>query len=497
MATFWADLKTQDPEISVIVTQDDRNGTIVAVGDDRLMTQRRPNDQVVALSGFVTPGFWDRHVHLSEYARSLDRLFIADDATYVDVLASVAQRLKTLTPGEWLIGAGWNREVLGREPDRESLDGLSVRHPILLMSLDYHSAWLNGLALSRLELGQKDMISGRRTGLLREKAAFSAQAQAQSHLAVDIDKAVRRLNQFGLVGVTDIEGQEGWEVIQTYQQHHRNLRVELYLYEDVIQTGLDFNWTASDPNFFKIVGVKLFADGALGSHSAWMMEPYADESTNYGVPLMDETQIRQWLRQVSPRGLGLAVHAIGDRAVAETMAAFIHEKPRPMGRIEHAQLIADDVLNRLAGESVTLSMQPVHLYVDRLIADRHWGERSRQAFRFRDLLDRGIPLVFGSDAPIASPDPRWGLWAAVHRARPGSTPWYPQQRISPEEALGCYTGAYTGAPLTIGGAESRRLQPGAWGDFTVWREDPRQGLSESEFNRLEVIATVVAGKQVY
>lgn len=493
MATFWTDLKTQDPTISVIVTQDDRNGTIVAVGDDRLMTQRRATDRVVALSGFVTPGFWDRHVHLLEYARSLDRLFIADHASYADVLASVAQQLKTLPPGEWLIGAGWNREALGREPDPAALDALSSRHPILLMSLDYHSAWLNRLALSRLELAQEDIMSARRTGLLREKAAFAAQDQAQSHIGVDVGKAVARLNQLGLVGVTAIERQEGWEAIQTYQQRHRNLRVELYLYEDVISRGLDRSWHESDPNFLKMVGVKLFADGALGSHSAWMMEPYADDSTNYGIPLMDESQIRQWLQQLSPRGLDLAVHAIGDRAVAETTAAFIHEAGRPMGRIEHAQLISDDVLNRLAGEAVTLSMQPTHLYVDRPIAERHWGDRSRYAFRFRDILDRGIPLVFGSDAPIASPDPRWGLWAAVHRARPGSDPWYPQQRISPEQALECYTSA----PSTMGGAGNRLLQPGAWGDFTVWRADPRRALSQGEFNRLEVVATVVAGQQVY
>ncbi len=501
MATFWVDLATANPLVTVIVTDTDANGTILAVGDQTLVSQRRHNDRVESLSGgFVTPGFWDSHVHLLEWGRSFSRVRCQADEGLDQVLSKVRQRARDLAAEQWLIGVGWNRQALGRDPDIASLDQAADSHPALMVSLDYHTVWLNHLAIERLELRGEEARRASQTGILREDRAFWAQDEAarldEAGTQAAVSRAVQSAGQAGFVGVTAMEDRHGLLTLAASDAVEGRLRIQLFLRH---QAGRGLLHAGISQGFgyhlLTIMGVKLFVDGALGSHTAWMREPYAEEPGNMGICALSPPAMRRWASLLTGGGLLAAVHAIGDQAVHEAARALQH---RPgingaMHRIEHAQLLGDADLDGLMGSAVGLSMQPAHLLVDRDIADRYWGARSRGAFRFADILRSGIPLAFGSDAPIAPLEPVSGLWAAVHRARPGDEPWYPDQRITSDEAIWCYTRG----PAILDGRPSGLIEPGYWGDLTVWREDPRIGLSTGEPERLAVQATIVAGRRVF
>lgn len=501
MATFWVDLATANPKVTVIATDSDANGTILAVGDASLASQRRRGDRVESLAGgFVTPGFWDSHVHLLEWGRNFSRLQFQPNDSKEAVLSQVHRRSQEISSTDWIIGTGWNLQAFTAPPDMRSLDDAAGSHPAVLLSLDYHTVWLNHKAMAQLGIHGDEARQAEDSGLLREDRAFWAQEQTAraanpSNEAV-VRTAVHSAARAGLVGVTAMEDRQGLAALQEPGALGGDLRVELFLRE---QTGRALAKTGISQGFgndlLKIMGVKLFADGALGSHTAWMHEPYTDEPDNWGINTMSPMALQRWALRLARSRLLAAVHAIGDRAVHEVVEV-LSAAPAPgesLHRIEHAQLMADSDLNRLIGTAVGLSMQPVHLLVDREIADQHWGERSRHAFRFADILRAGIPLAFGSDAPIATLDPVPGLWAAVHRARPGDNPWYAEQRLTPDQAIWCYTRG----PAVLDGRPSGLIEPGFWGDFTVWREDPRVGLAQGEIERLAVVATVVAGQRVF
>ena len=369
-----------------------------------------------------------------------------------------------------------------------------------MVSLDYHTVWLNHLAIERLELRGEEARRASQTGILREDRAFWAQDEAarldEAGTQAAVSRAVQSAGQAGFVGVTAMEDRHGLLTLAASDAVEGRLRIQLFLRH---QAGRGLLHAGISQGFgyhlLTIMGVKLFVDGALGSHTAWMREPYAEEPGNMGICALSPPAMRRWASLLTGGGLLAAVHAIGDQAVHEAVKALQH---RPglngaMHRIEHAQLLGDADLDGLMGSAVGLSMQPAHLLVDRDIADRYWGARSRGAFRFADILRSGIPLAFGSDAPIAPLEPVSGLWAAVHRARPGDEPWYPDQRITSDEAIWCYTRG----PAILDGRPSGLIEPGYWGDLTVWREDPRIGLSTGEPERLAVQATIVAGRRVF
>ncbi len=499
MATFWTDCETADPRVSVIVTESDSNGTILALGDESLLSQKGFYDRVESLAGgFVTGGFWDSHVHLLEFGRSLSRLRLGPDDDLPTILAKVRRRAAHTARDAWVIGAGWGGDVFGFASPIEALDEAAGSHPALLTSYDYHTVWFNRQAIKRLGLTGEEALSAGRTGLLREKRAFWAQEQAYSgsDSVKPLEGARRELCRLGLVGVTAMEPRDGFMAMQQTHAVHRGLRVQVFLWDDVAeslaQAGIKQGF---GDDFLRVMGIKLFADGALGSRTAWMFEPYLGDQGNRGVATLDGDALKRWAQRLGEDGLLAAVHAIGDMGVSEVakaLALYASPDRPPLSRIEHAELLNDETLRLLARSKVGLSMQPAHLIFDREPAARYWGERTRAAFRFKDILQQNVLLAFGSDAPIASPDPVLGLWAAVHRSDSGDNPWHSEQRLTPDQAIWCYTRG----PALMDGRPSGLVAPGYWGDFTVWREDPRVGLALGERDRLAVLTTVVAGRRV-
>ncbi len=289
--------------------------------------------------------------------------------------------------------------------------------------------------------------------------------------------------------------------------HKLKLRVTksipVEMLEQASQVGLRSGF---GDEWLRIGSVKAFMDGALGPRTAAMFQPYAGEPSNRGVLNLDGEQVFEIGKRAADAGLGMAVHAIGDRANHEVLEAYEQlrkyetEKglPKLRHRIEHVQLLHPDDAGRLAKLDVIASMQPIHATSDMLMADKFWGERTRLAYALKTQLDQGTHLAFGSDAPVESPNPFWGIHAAVTRRRADGSPstegWHPEQRLSVAQAIEGFTigAAYAGYMETRQG----RLAPGCMADLIVLDKDPFTSDSQ-ELKGLRPSATMVGGEWVW
>jgi predicted amidohydrolase YtcJ len=274
-------------------------------------------------------------------------------------------------------------------------------------------------------------------------------------------------------------------------------------FKGAVDTGLR---TGFGSPFIRIGSLKLFADGALGPQTAAMLEPYEGPAGQLGMLLLDEEEILETGRQAVANGISLAIHAIGDKAVHAVLNGYealreyerANRLPSLRHRIEHVQLLHPADAPRLEQLGVIASMQPVHATSDMVTADRYWGPRSANAYAWRTVLSHRTALAFGSDAPVESPNPFWGLHAAVSRQRrdgsPGRMGWYPEQRLSLEEALQ----AYTTGPAYAAGLENHlgRLAPGYAADLIVLPQDPFD-LPIEALAEQRPVATLVAGDWVW
>jgi hypothetical protein len=259
----------------------------------------------------------------------------------------------------------------------------------------------------------------------------------------------------------------------------------------------------------RIGSVKMFADGALGPHTASMLQPYDDEPDNRGILMMDAEELFEYGRLAVEHGISIAVHAIGDHANHEVFNAYAQlrnfERSLPSRsqnqlrhRIEHLQVLHPDDIARFSQLEIIASMQPIHATSDMLMADRCWGSRSAYAYAWRSQLSHHVPLAFGSDAPVESPNPFWGIHAAVTRRRADGTPsaqgWYPEQRLSIDEAIH----GFTTGPAYTAGMEDRlgKLAPGYLADLLILSDDPYT-CAVDELMKIKPLATMVGGEWVY
>ena len=489
------------------------DGHIVDLGTLSLLASRNVTDQVIELDqAFVTPGFWDSHFHLLEYGRSFRRLIIGPTQSYSSVLESVQLRAALENaPTTWILGGGWNPHQWQHDPRAVDLSAVSMGHPALLFSHDYHSAWINQEGLRLLGIGKETSsvtggvierdVHGRPTGVVREnQVGWALSHMEPPSLADNIHDLIHGMNQaarLGIVGVTAIELPESLVALQAINEEIFPLKVEVMVPHHTLnamkQMGIRGGYGTDR---LRIKGVKLFWDGALGSRTAWMKHPYVGDDHHRGIPVMDPETASSILNQATRLDLAVAMHAIGDEAVHQALlsiASYVSDKV-PSHRVEHAQLLSDEDLPRI-GPGLALSMQPVHMIDDYPIARRYWGDRWRQAFRFASVVRHNALLLFGSDAPIASPDVRLGLWMAVHRAPPDQPQagWPLEEKLSSAEALK----AYTIWPALADGRRSGLMQPGYAADFTLWRQDPVEMLTQQSWENLEVLGTVISGHIVW
>jgi predicted amidohydrolase YtcJ len=492
-------------------------GEIVAVGGEELHDARA---EKFDLGGrVVLPGLTDAHIHLQYYSLGLQKID-CETPTLEECLRRVAERVKTAKDGEWVLGHGWNQNDWAAWPSSRDLDLVAPSHPVFLTAKSLHAAWANSAALKLAGITsstpnpengeiQRDE-RGQPTGILLESAMDLVSAKMPQasigQLAEAIRAALPILWKMGLTGVHDFDRRACFMALQQLHQRGelklrvvKNIPVEdlEHAHELGLRSGFGDDW-------LRVGNVKAFMDGALGPRTAAMFQPYLNEPENRGILNMDGEHLFELARRAADVGLAMTVHAIGDRANHEVLEAYEqlrgYEREHGLShlrhRIEHVQVLHPDDVMRLAQLDVIASMQPIHATSDMAMADRYWGERSRLAYAWRTQRSHGARLAFGSDAPVESPNPFLGLYAAVARRRVDELgeSWIPEEKLTLREAVEAYT---IGAAYAAG-MESRlgRLSPGYLADLIVLEKDPFACPAE-ELPSMQSSATMVGGEWVW
>lgn len=454
----------------------------------------------------ILPGFVDSHCHLIGLGMMAERVPLHGLRSPGECARRVAERARGLERGTWIVGFGWNQELWeGRDwPDRSILDAEVPDHPVILHRVDTHASWVNSLAIHIAGIrpmkvsGGEVVLDGEGipTGILIDQAtALVEQIMPQpttEEKAAWISAGVRDCVRLGITEVHDmnVEPERLEAMTRVAEGGAMLLRCRIFL------SGMNDEWRAVPrpsplgPNL-DTVGVKFFADGALGSRGALLLEPYSDAPT-LGISLIERDDLIERGSRVLAAGYGVATHAIGDRAnrlVLDACQQLRSRYPEGLLRIEHAQIVHLDDLHRFAELNVIPSVQPVHCLSDATMALGRLGAvRCRSAYRWRSLLETGVVLMGGSDFPIESADPRAGIAAFINRRPAGaSEAWYPDETIDPDSAVCAYTEwGQRGVPVP---SMRGRIQAGYDADLVVIDGDPLNGG--------EIVATMVAGVPVY
>lgn len=510
-------------------------GRIMAMGDDDdMLDLKRGSGEWLDLEGrMVTPGLVDAHVHFKGYASSLQQLKLDDCRDLEEVLVLVRNEATKLDIGQWLVGRGWNQANWPGDhfPTAADLDMVARHIPVILMHNSGHAAWANSAAMriAGIGAGNPDPDGGRilrdesgnPNGIFLETATRLVKdcvpRPSQEDLVNSLEFAQKISLKAGLTGIHDFDPISCFTALQTMQNRGKlNLRVVKNLPVEHLDAAISLGVrTGFGNDWLRIGGVKIFADGALGSRTAAMREPYNGEPENKGLIVTDKEEMVAYATKASAAGLSLTVHAIGDQANHDVLDVFAivraEEKSRSddaghldefhfelRHRIEHVQLLHPDDFGRLADLNVLASMQPIHATSDMMVADKVWGDRSIFAYAWRRVLNSGAKLLFGSDAPVEPIEPLTGLHAATTRRRPDGSPgpdgWYPDQRLTLSEALSAYT---LGPALAVGQEQQMgTISPGKMADLTIFDRDLFE-IAPDEILDVKVEGTVVGGKFAY
>ncbi|MBN8654586.1 MAG: amidohydrolase [Anaerolineae bacterium] len=490
-------LDSSNPFASAILIA---GGRIIAVGDkDKLESIAHGKVEKQDMKGAtILPGLTDAHIHMQFYSLGLSKVE-CETKTKEECLRRVGERARTLKPGEWVLGHGWQQNDWdGNFPTAAELDAVSPNNPVYLTAKSLHAAWANTSAMKLANITdetpdpkdgavQRD-ANGKATGILLETAMALVNAVVPeptlAELEAAFEKAQSVLWKMGITGVHDFDRRQSFMTLQSLRAKGKlKLRVCKNIPVESVEQANDLGLrTGFGDEMLWIGSVKAFMDGALGPRTAAMLEPYENEPGNKGILNMDGEELFEHARKAADVGLSMTVHAIGDKANHEVLNAFEQLRnyemqnhlPHLRHRIEHVQVIHPDDAPRLAKLNVIASMQPIHATSDMFAADRYWGKRAELSYAWRTQLNYGAILAFGSDAPVESPNPFWGLHAAVTRQRADGSPsaegWRAEQKLTLAEALSAYT---FGAAYTAN-AESRlgRLAENYHADLIVLEEDP-------------------------
>lgn len=462
----------------------------------------------------LLPAFIDTHTHFSEYAKQLKQV----DLSGLNSISKIRERLEQfrrenpILP-DWILGGGWDKNRLD-EPEKFNksiLDEFFPHTPVALFSKDYHSRCCNSMALKAagIKASSSDPSGGKiwrnslgePTGILLETASELLDKYIVP-LGADETRqcmatAAAELHKFGLASLHSMEVPAGAEVLEDFCVKSHALRVCRHFYldefEEITASGKK---CGEGGKWYRLGGLKLFADGALGSQTAAMFEEYPHSGGNRGILRHSEDELITLIEKAAQAGFSTSVHAIGDRAVFITINAFQKTKgvdlPLPQ-RIEHVQSIRAEDIPLLKESAVFCAVQPVHLANDIDLIQNHWPRTQHQAYNFRCLLDAGIPLGFGSDSPIESINPFLGIYSAITRKKeldPKQKAWLPQERISVWEALQGYTlgAAAASSEQNIKGS----ISPGKLADLIVIEDFTK--LPEEYWLEARSLLTIVGGE---
>ena len=492
------------------------------IGDDgrvkQVMTSSTPRmsrlDHMIDGGGrTLLPGLIDAHGHVLGLGFGALQL----DLVGTSSLDDLKQRLRTYAAAHpdarWIVGRGWNQELWPdkRFPIAADLDAVVPDHPVMLERVDGHAVVANSAAMraAGITSDTKAPAGGRiENGLFVDNAIELVGKAVPRATAAEDDQALAKaqdiLLSYGVTGVGSMSTSLGdWQAMRRAGDAGR-LQVRLMVYADELkllgEVPHPTDWLYGDR--LRMVGIKFYADGALGSRGAWLKQPYADKPDTHGLQFHSDAEMLSLADRAASAGFQIATHAIGDAANAQVISVY-EQMTRKYGRdrrwrIEHFQIVDPADIPRIAPAGIIASMQPTHQTSDRLMAEKRLGpNRLAGAYAWQTVLKNGARLAFGTDFPVESANPFPGLSAGISRQDVNGQPsggWLPTERLTFEQALAAYTrgAAYAGfAEQKIGS-----LEPGKWADFVIVDRDPATVDAQS-LAKTEVLETWIAGKKVW
>jgi len=434
---------------------------------------------------WLIPGLWDHHVHLAQWTASGQRLDLSGTDSPEAALAVVREHLAG-HPGP-LVGCGHRIGLWTTAPTVAMLDAVAPDSPVVLVAGDGHHAWLNSRALERLGLPPRE-------GVVAENEWYDAYTRINAVLEPDVSPAAyrRTLDRAAALGITGLVDLERGQTAADWEPRDSPVRVRVSTYADGLDATIAAGLRTGDvlpgsPDRITMGPLKIISDGSLNTRTAWCCEEYADGSGS-GAPNQTSAELAGLLDRAHAHGLEVATHAIGDEALRDALTAY--DVSGANGSIEHAQLVRRDAVAELARLGLRASVQPAHLLDDRDVTEELWPDRADRCFAFRWMLDDGVPLAFGSDAPVSPLDPWLAVAAAVHRSADDRPPWHPEQALTPREALAA----------SVDGQGS--VHAGMPADLVLLDADPLAELDDSAaaasyLRRMPVVLTLVGGEVAY
>ena len=496
----------------VVIGNDGKVVRLLGRGDAR---PRQVEYRVDEHGRALLPGLIDAHGHVMELGLGTLQL----DLTGTRSIAELQQRLKAFSANNvsprWIAGHGWNQELWSdkRFPTSADLDAAVPDRPVWLVRVDGHAAVGNSAALREagITAATKAPAGGRiENGLFVDAARDLVERKMPPPLPTQYDRGLANAQRlflgFGLTTVTDMRTPEAdWNAMRRLGDAGR-LQVRILSYADGIDNLLSIAGSRPTPWLYgdrlRMAGVKLYADGALGSRGAWLKAPYSDKSDTRGSRFMDDAKLKNLASRAAMDHFQVAVRAIGDAANAQVIGAY-EELAQTYGtdrrwRIEHAQILDPADIGRLAKIGIVASMQPTHQTSDRTMAEARLGpQRLAGAYAWRSIAATGVHLAFGSDFPVESPNPFPGIAAAISRQDVRGEPvggWRPEERVTLAQALAGFTreAAYAGF------AEDRigSLDAGHWADFVLVDRDIA-AVGPVDLAATRVLETWIAGSKVW
>jgi predicted amidohydrolase YtcJ len=502
-----------------------RGEEILAVGDeDEVAALADKGAQIVDLEKhFVMPGFNDAHVHIGGAGEDWVAVRLNGVQNVGELQKRLSEGVAQHKEGEWITGSGWDHTFWPEKkfPNRQQLDAVSPKNPVMLTHISGHVAVANSLALQLAGISkstkspaggeiEKDE-KGEPTGMLKEGAAMGLvwtkiPPASGEHRRRGIELALADLIKYG---VTSAQDNSAWEDFLAYRaiKNDGKLTVRITEWLPFLAPLVELEQKrreggATDP-WLRTGALKMVTDGALGSRTAAMLAPYSDDASTSGIMTVEPEKLRALAIERDKAGFQLNFHAIGDRAnrvaidVFEAVAKANGPRDR-RDRVEHAQVVAMSDFPRFARLQVIASMQPAHETSDMRWAEQRIGpERAKGAYSWATMQKFGVRLAFGTDYDVEPISPFRGLYACVTRELPAGGPqggWQPQEKISLEDCIRAYTSGSAYGEFMEG--KKGELKAGEFADFIVLSNDLTK-VEPREFTNIKVLRTVVGGRTVY
>ena len=495
---------------------------IIYTGKDYQSFKGTKTEMIDMNGKLMLPGFIDNHTHFLSGGYNLSGVDLRKAKTPQEFISILKDFCNQLNDDRWILGGDWDHEAWGGElPTRNWIDSVTGNHPLFVSRSDGHMALANSKAMQLAGITKETKVpvggemvndkNGEYTGVIKDEAMNLVYKFIPTASEKELDEYLQAAQQHafknGLTQVHDVGSYGGWTDLDTYRRAKNNKKLDLRIYSFVpINT-----WKILDSfckkegkgdDQLRWGGLKGYVDGSLGSTTGWFYQPYLDAPKTSGFYITDTTLLRQWTLAADSAGLHITIHAIGDRANDFILNVFEEAEKKNPGdhrfRIEHAQHLTQEAISRFAKLNVIPSMQPYHAIDDgRWAYKRLDDERLKGTYAFNSLLTANAKLTFGSDWTVAPLTPLEGIYAAVtRRTLDDKNPdgWYPEQKISVEQAVTCYTAnnAYAGFQETKVGI----LKKGMLADFVVISENIFE-IAPEKIKDLKIERTIVNGKEVY